>query len=1088
MKSPSESNHALWLVAGCFFLSGFAALVYETVWLRQFAILLGTSQAALAIVLSSYMGGLALGSLAAGKWAYRTKHPVILYAILELGIAAAALCIPVGLRLARAAQSYLFGGNPDLPTAGHWGPALFNIATCWTLILIPTALMGATLPLLARMVVSKDEQLGPRIGLLYGINTLGAVVGTTVAAFVCLPVLGLGKTTWVAALANTIVFFVVAVLARWGAFSPRPAEATAQIDLEPIKPKPAKRGRRPSVPATDSLTDPTVAPNDRLRWVAMFIGISGVLSFAYEIVFTRMLGHFIGGSVFAFSIMLAGFLLGIAIGGLVASRLAQTRERAATLFIYCQALTALGAVVAYRCIDWLAGVDAEFWMNWAIMHQQAVASVVSLLPISTFIGASFPLAIRVFSRDESESASGSAWTYSCNTVGGILGALLTGAVALPLWGYQGVTSLAAAGNLALAGMAVVVFRLRKIHLVAVAIAAVMLVNFRPDWPEHVLRVSALSGKQTGGAIIYNHVGQSSTITVFYDAGPLRFQTNGLPESYVPPAGSGTGYLLDSICLSGIAPLMRPGCEDMLMIGLGGGAAASTIPPSVKRIDVLELEPAVIEANRAISVYREHDPLTDPRLRIVINDARNALLLTTRKYDAIISQPSHPWTAGASHLYTRQFAQIVRQRLNPGGVYVQWMNSSFVDEELLQSLGATLLSVFPQVRLYQPTKGEFLFVGSDESMRPESVVPASRSEAAVLKIDPLDRSYYRRIGIISPTHLFSWLMLDHRGVEMMSQGAALITDERNLLAMKASKLRRGHDPELSLRFARSYSPLARSLIDAKQLCPSLDLCSLSLCLVRKQRNEYVQELVLPKIKDESLRSLLESELAASTEGKEPSLQCLLRGMKVDVPDSRLCFKLLIERFVDQGNNKRISEETCARCRQNLRPEHEKIYALLLQLADGDLDWVRDADAQLAMIPVDDVTFSSTVIARLLWRITSKDPDPNTRKRLAKEAIEIADEAAPFGLPLSLSWYRTVAAVKADQPYLALATTDVLAENITAELMEDGSATAPSASLKVLRQCREAITQPSVAAGVYRARYEEVLAKVDYALKKGQRRSR
>jgi spermidine synthase len=1084
---PSESNRTLWLVAGCFFLSGFAALVYETVWLRQFAILLGTSQEALAIVLSSYMGGLALGSLLAGRFAYRTQRPVLLYAILELGIAVAALLIPYGLQLARVVQAILFGATDRLPSSGDWGQSLFDLATCWTLILIPTAMMGATLPLLSRMVVSKNEQIGPRIGLLYGINTLGAVFGTLAAAFWYLPTLGLGRTTWVAASANVFVFLVVVVLARWGAFGEKMGDTSSELGLPkestatiPTRVKPAsgkERRRKKQHQPVASSVPPESLSETRFRLIALFIGFSGAVSFAYEIVFTRMLGHFLGGSVFAFSTMLAGFLLGIAIGGLVASRLAIDRYRSAVFFIYCQLLISLSAIIAFRWINNLAGIPPESWFNLSITGQQVVASVLTLLPTSVFIGATFPFAIRVYAKDESQAATGSAWTYACNTIGGIMGAMFTGAIALPILGYEGTVLAASLVNVALAAATFYAFRPQSMHAIAIAFSLLLLVLWRPVWPENVARVSALSGTLTSGPVVFDHVGQSSTVTAFYDHGSIRFQTNGLPEAIVPPAGAGIDYLSYSACLGALAPLIRPGCEEMLMIGLGGGGSVASIPPSVKRIDVVEIESAVVSANQSIAHHRDRDPLSDPRVNIVINDARNALSLTTKKYDAIVSQPSHPWTAGASHLYTRQFAQIVRNRLKPKGVFIQWMNAEFIDDELLQSIGATLLGVFPQVRLYQPFRGELLFVGSDESMQPEAVMIDGGDQGYVCLMDERDKQFYRRIGIVTPTHLFAWLLLDHRGVELMSQGVKPVTDERNILAMKAPRLRRGHDPRTVVNFAQTFSPLARSWKEARTLCPTLELGSYSQYLIHRHRSEYVRHVVIPIIEDPSLKRVLNAEQEIRLTSANDNLHSLLEELASPKPDSRICFMLLMQRLAMDPGDTRISTEAHDKCLAALSPNHSEVYEIMRDWAAGKPEAVAAKDSILARLAVDDVTFRWATIARLAWRISSNDPDPARQQILADEAIDIADDAAPFITPLTLSWFRTLAAVKAKKPEVALSTADFFANYI---LLLHESKRETSSFAKTLAQCLTAIHESDIANQVSPSRYNEVITKINNTL--------
>ena len=366
-------------------------------------------------------------------------------------------------------------------------------------------------------------------------------------------------------------------------------------------------------------------------------------------------------------------------------------------------------------------------------------SILILLPTAVFIGATFPLATRIFARDQSVAAASSARVYFWNTVGGIAGALLTGIFLLPSFAYHGTTCIAVLVNACLAIALVWVMRARIIHVTAGVMTIVCLACFWPGEPERLLRVSALNGEATEGELIFNQVGRSGTVTLFDQQGDFRFLTNGLPEAIVTQRGIRNPFEDSGAWLSALPPLIRPDCDSMMIIGLGGGVAAAHVPPSVDEVEIFELEPAVVEANRFIRKRRNRDPLADSRVKIILNDGRNGLALTSKKYDAIVSQPSHPWTAGASHLYTREFAETARRRLNSGGVFLQWMNTDFVDPGLFRSLAATLLDVFAHVRVYEPFPGNSLFVASDQPIHPE------RTREPTLDLDRRNRSFYEAFG-------------------------------------------------------------------------------------------------------------------------------------------------------------------------------------------------------------------------------------------------------------------------------------------------------------------------------------------------------
>ena len=284
-------------VAACFFLSGFAALLYQTAWMRQFGTVFGTSHLAVATVLAAYMGGLAVGAWLAGRLINHVRNPLKVYGLLEGGIAVSALALPFALFAVRGLQSVLLGGQAELPDASGFAQSAFYTGTAFIVLAIPTTFMSATLPLLTRFAVQRDEQVGPRIGLLYGINTAGAVVGAVIAGFMLIPAAGLFGTVIVGVVANVAVFGIAMQLSRRSGVS----------DLSAGRPI-------------------TVAAARPWHWVLLLILVSGANAFFLEVLWTRLLNHVFGGTLAAFSTMLATFLFGIAIGGAVSGQFATTRD------------------------------------------------------------------------------------------------------------------------------------------------------------------------------------------------------------------------------------------------------------------------------------------------------------------------------------------------------------------------------------------------------------------------------------------------------------------------------------------------------------------------------------------------------------------------------------------------------------------------------------------------------------------------------------------------------------------------------------------------------------------------------------------
>ena len=747
----ADEDRSFALVLACFVLSGFAALLYQTAWTREFAFVFGTSELAVATVLAAYMGGLSAGSAVAGRIAPRIRRPVLAYGLLELGIALAALAVPLAIGAATRLAVALFGGAPEPPEAAGLALPAFYLAASFAILLVPTGLMGATLPLLARYAVRRQEELGPRIAILYASNTGGAVLGTLGAAFLLLPALGLRRTVGVGVAANALVFGLAAWLARRSPpLAPAPA---ASLRLDP------GQGRR--------------------AWILPAMLASGAVSFAYEVLWTRLLGHVLGGSVYAFATMLASFLVGIAAGSALAGWRARSAAQAAGAFARAQIGIALGSLAAFLALNALPELARSLGAGPAgAPGMNALLAGMVLLPSTLFIGATFPLAVRVLAREAGDAGPASARVYAWNTVGAIAGAVGGGFFVVPALGYQGSVALCAAIGLGLALGSALLFRPRAPRVAAVAgiLLAVLLV-VRPAPPELLLRTSPISPGPLAGELTYFAVGRSATVLLVDGGDGWLLRTNGLPESQIMPPGY---WSADSVnrWLAALPTLARPDTRSLLVIGLGGGRVVEDVPESVASVDVIELEPEVLEANRRVGALRARDPLADPRVRVHLNDARGALVLTERRWDAIVSQPSHPWTSGAAHLYTSDFFSLVRTRLEPGGVFVQWIGLAFVDDPLVRSLVATLRSVFAHVRVYRPgNQAALLFVASDAPLDLEARVAEARRAAP---------EALAALGVYAPEDLGVHLQLDDAGARRFSADGVLSRDDRNVLEMRSPR--------------------------------------------------------------------------------------------------------------------------------------------------------------------------------------------------------------------------------------------------------------------------------------------------------------
>jgi spermidine synthase len=1010
-KRTPVSTATLILLCACFLLSGVAALVYQTAWTRQFAIVFGTSELAVATVLAAYMGGLALGAWLAERFLPRLPRPISTYALLELGIAVSALfAVPALLWVANVALQAFFGNQPAPPDGDHAGTTLLYLLSAFVSLALPTTFMGATLPLLARHAVGEEEQIGRRIGLLYSTNTAGAVLGALLAAFLLLPELGLMRTIWVAAGVNAFVFLLAVLVANRTAPPPPPKGYSLDGREEPVL---NEAITPPPPPEPPSVLRPRVGvfaavPGTGL--VLPLMWLAGAVAFFQEVLWTRMLAHVVGSSVYAFGVMVASFLAGIALGGGLGAVIARRRERAATALAIALIIAAVAAGAAYLLLESLLPSRTGLLQN-------TLFAGLLLLPMTLAIGTTYPLAVRVLARDADDAASASARVYSWNTVGAIAGSLAAGFVLIPALRYEGAIRVAVCASAVLGVIAawVLVPASKSRRVFAGVVTAVALggcVLFQPQPPWKLLVTSPLNvGDQS--RVLYYDVGRSASVVVLAQDGGLALRTNGLPEALMETPGT-VARFSGEYWLSPLAVLARPDTRDMLIVGLGGAVAVEGVPPSVEHVDVIELEPKVVAANEATKQLRKRSPLDDPRVDVIVNDARGALRLTRKTWDAIVSQPSHPWTAGASHLYTREFMQLAHDHLNPGGVFVQWMNVMFMDEDLMRSLTATLLSVFPEVRVYRPDPNTVVFLASDLPLNPEQRLAET---GLPLRTAPL---HYARFGINCPEDLVSALALESDGARQLATGASLITDDDNRIATSnVFEKARGMNGDASGRLVAGMDPLQRAdSVVFQKLAGQLSFPYIS------RRNGMFVGL------DHSVadRMARMAKVLEGTPAGDYARAFYYRTVR-QVPRSLELLRLAID---EHPRDDSIREEY-------LRPYfgalvHDQAPAEIVDVARGlspqgavvlvaarhasKEQWpeVAQLDTQLGQIPWTDAWYPDALELRVNWRL--QITEPAAARSYADEALAMLDRVAIMNPTLGIYGLRARAGVAAGRPPVVL----------------------------------------------------------------------
>jgi len=762
----------------CFFLSGAAGLVYQVAWGKALGLIFGHTIYTIATVLAVFMGGLALGSVWLGRWSESKTKPVALYGWIELGVAATGALSLAGLAGVQALYLAAYHAVAGSATA----LVALRFAGAAGVLLVPTFLMGGTLPILVRGLTRSSAELGARISRLYWVNTAGAVVGALLAGFLLLPALGL-RLTAAAAVALNVVAGATALLLSRSAPEATPAGAGAAL----------------TAPAESA---PAAAQHLSRFLLASFAAV-GATGMTYEIGWTRLLATMLGSSTYAFTLMLTAFLLGLVLGSMLFERwLKRSNPVRLGTFALTQTLTALAALTFLVFFQQLPRVvppllRATHETFGGLILAQFLTSALAMLPAAIVFGFNFP-AVTLLIAGRPETTGGHAAAvgraYAANTLGAILGATTTGFWLMPKLGSFRVVALAAGVNLLLA--AILELRTtdtaRQRRLLAVgANAALIAVVAMAAWSSRfynqtlttfgtVLYWNLYEGHLTLAEtaattdILFAADGLNASISVARAEDYLALRTNGKVDASTRDA---TTQLL----IGHLGAIFHPAPRRVLVIGFGSGMTVSALAryPEVERIDCVEIEPAVIRA----AAYLE--PLNrgvrrDPRLRVILDDARNFLLTTREQYDLIVSEPSNPWIAGVATLFTEEYYRAARARLSPGGFFVQWVQAYSLHPEDLRMVLGTFVPQFPQVTLWHGDEPDLLLL--------------ARSEAAPLRLDRLRelwtnaalRADYQTLGLRQPEGLLAFYLLDDADLRRLAADTLRNTDDHTRLEYHAPR--------------------------------------------------------------------------------------------------------------------------------------------------------------------------------------------------------------------------------------------------------------------------------------------------------------
>lgn len=773
----------------CLLLSGTAALIDEVVWGRGVGVLLGSTAEAHALTLGVFMGGLALGAMLLGRLADRTRNPLRLYAALEIGVALTTVATPAMLRVCTSLFETLAADlYPDHPFAVGALKALIALL----LLLPPTILMGGTLPVMVRALVRSGSEVSVRVSHLYAANSAGGVLGTLLGGLVLVNAIGLDRCALFASVLN-VAAAVVALLAAKEVPTAEELESETTTAVESTSPKTIE----PASPAP--LADGP--PQAVVLAMLVAMGISGIASLVYETLWIRLLSLVLGGTAHAFPLMLSAFIGGITVGSFWAGRRLRRWDEALATFVRVEILAAVVVGIAfwaYHRLPWLilllgrGAAKNEPGYALYLLLAFAFCLVVMAIPAAC-IGATLPLASQVAAGELRGLGRRMGGVYAWNTVGNVIGAVAGGLVLLPALGMKGaflagITINVVAGLLPLvvatrsgtsksgvsksgvsksgASSASTSGPLRTRRPVAtpalVGFGAVLLLAATPFEPQLLSRgVFRLHGAHPGSyadfradylastQLLFHEDGANATVEVHeHEDGTRSLRINGKPDA-------STGKDMQTQLLCGHLPmLLHPSPKNVLVVGLGSGvtvAAALRYGPDV-RVTVLELSPEVVRASDAFREAND-DALDDPRVRLVVDDARTFVRLDPTQYDVIIAEPSNPWMAGISGLFTRDFFLELQGRLAPGGVLLQWVQLYETSDDIVSMVVRTFRSVYGDATAWGTAGADlFLISGADPMTADWNRIAQRMREPQVA--DSLERARVTHPAALAGLHMLS----------------------------------------------------------------------------------------------------------------------------------------------------------------------------------------------------------------------------------------------------------------------------------------------------------------------------------------------
>lgn len=762
------------LIGLCFILSGATGLIYEVLWARMLGLVFGATTLAVSTVLAAFMGGLALGSALAARLAQRITKPLKTYGLMEIGIALYALLVPLLFRLIDHVYALIWQQFHP----GYFTFSLWRFLLSILVLLVPTTLMGATLPVLAAALVRSSGRDANSVTRLYACNLAGAILGTLAAGFVLLPLLGVRTTIAVAAALNVIVGVIAIALQR--------------------------RSRSHAAVAEQVEIDDPVAEIDRKAFWFLAALVSGFVTIGTQVSWTRVLTMIIGSSTYAFSIVVALFLIGLAIGAWIVARKDRSRRLRSSILVV-EVLTAVSLLLSLFVLNQIPVLLINLGLrlqvaSWVgLLALQILSATLLILVPAVLMGMVMPLVLVWASSEGKKAVARVGRTYAINTVGAIAGAFFTGFVLIPKASTRFTLLFAATCCLIVAGVAyrptsssgdpalkrslavglalvfaIVLFIVApRMNLADLSIGAYdSLVRVIAQTREGVMEDGPTPESNVHELLMYRE-GPTATVSVRRDQDTVSMAINGRTNA------SDSIYDMPTQVMLGQLPLLiAPRIDNGLIIGYATGVTVGAMLQSpVQSVTCVELEPGTVAGSEFFN-HINHRPLDDPRTHLIIDDARTFLRVTPNRYDMIVSEPSHPWVPGVANLFTKEFFELGRQRLNDDGIWVQWVQIYQLSTESLRSVLATYHKVFPHVLVFRVgglNKGkDLLLIGSNRPLNLDRLAQRMTDQRIVAEL--------ARVDLKSEADVRGWFVCDESKLGPAVAGAKINTDDNMHIEM------------------------------------------------------------------------------------------------------------------------------------------------------------------------------------------------------------------------------------------------------------------------------------------------------------------